>query len=62
MRSSTFLSALFVAGTLSSPLVQKRDYVTEVDVVTVVDYVTEGFAAPAAATTTASGAQFYQGQ
>ena len=62
MRSSTLLSALFVAGTLSSPIVQKRDIVTEVDVVTVVDYVTEGFAAPPATTTTASDAQFYQGQ
>lgn len=62
MRSSTLLSALFVAGTLGSPILQKRDYVTEYDVVTVVAYVTEGAVNAAAATTTAAGAQFYQGQ
>lgn len=60
MRSSTLLSALFVTGTLGSPIIQKRDYVTEFDIVTVVAYVTEDYAA--ATTTVAAGAQFYQGQ
>ncbi len=64
MRSSTLLSALFVAGAFSSPIIRKRDYVTEYDIVTVVAYVTEDAAAAAVAatTTTAPGAQFYQGR
>ena len=53
MRSSTLVSVLFAAGAFSSPVVQKRDYVTEVEIVTVVNYVTEGFVMPAEATSTA---------
>lgn len=57
MRPSTLVSALFVAGALSSPLVQKRGYVTEIDVVTVTAYVTEVLAA-----STTSAIQSYQGK
>ncbi|KAI9870450.1 MAG: hypothetical protein M1830_004239 [Pleopsidium flavum] len=63
MRSSTLVSALFIAGALSSPILQKRDYVTEVEVVTVTDYITQVFVAATAAATTSAAAsviQYYQ--
>lgn len=49
MLSSIFISALFAVGALSTPINQKRALVTEIVVVTVVEYVTEGV--PAAPST-----------
>lgn len=45
MLSSILISALLTIGTLSTPIVQKRDLVTDIVVVTVIDYVTEDVAA-----------------
>ncbi|KAI9873925.1 MAG: hypothetical protein M1830_010385 [Pleopsidium flavum] len=60
MRSSTLVSALFIAGALSSPILQKRHYVTEVEIVTVTDYITQVFVAATAAATTSAAASVIQ--
>ncbi len=52
------MSAVFVAGTLSTPMVKPRALVTEIEYVTVVQYVTAGFVAPAAPTP----AEFVEGK